>query len=127
MIGSGAFSTVHRAKHLSSGELVALKVIEKKAYKKCSSLLEKEITVMHLLDDHKHIVKLREVLTTPFEVQAPYYYYYYYYYLLLLPLSYYNCCYLRRSILLLLSLLLFILGCGCDGLMRWRELGGGDE
>ena len=68
MIGSGAFSTVHRARHLGSGHMVALKVIEKKAYKKCSSLLEKEITVMHLLDNHKNIVKLREVLTTPYEV-----------------------------------------------------------
>ena len=68
MIGSGAFSTVHRARHLASGQMVALKVIEKKSYKKCSSLLEKEITVMHLLDDHKNIVKLREVLTTPYEV-----------------------------------------------------------
>ncbi|KAG1447452.1 hypothetical protein G6F46_008288 [Rhizopus delemar] len=63
-LGDGKFSKVMLAKHYFSGELVAIKMINKRAHEyRVMSRLVREIYLMEVLD-HENIVRLKETIET---------------------------------------------------------------
>ncbi|RRT50307.1 hypothetical protein B296_00023201 [Ensete ventricosum] len=66
VLGKGTFSKVHHGRELSSGESVAIKVIDKEKIRREAGLMEqiqREIAVMRLVR-HANVVELREVMAT---------------------------------------------------------------
>ncbi|KAK9807765.1 hypothetical protein WJX72_008555 [[Myrmecia] bisecta] len=62
MIGSGAFAAVVRCFGKHDKRAYALKVIARTAYREHYELMNKEVTVMHMVGVHPHLVTLKEVL-----------------------------------------------------------------
>ncbi|URE42083.1 cbl-interacting protein kinase [Musa troglodytarum] len=66
VLGKGTFSKVYHGRELSSGESVAIKVIDKEKIRREAGLMEqiqREIAVMRLVR-HPNVVELREVMAT---------------------------------------------------------------
>ncbi|KAM7255719.1 hypothetical protein ACFE04_008617 [Oxalis oulophora] len=65
LLGKGTFAKVYHAKHLISGESVAIKVINKAFVKKEGLMdqIKREISVMSLIK-HPNVVELKEVMAT---------------------------------------------------------------
>lgn len=66
VLGKGTFSKVYYGRELSSGESVAIKVIDKEKIRREAGLMEqiqREIAVMRLVR-HPNVVELREVMAT---------------------------------------------------------------
>ncbi|CAN0907353.1 CBL-interacting serine/threonine-protein kinase 25 [Linum grandiflorum] len=65
LLGKGTFAKVYYAKHLVSGESVAIKVISKDQVKKQGLMdqIQREISVMRLVR-HPNVVELKEVMAT---------------------------------------------------------------
>jgi len=65
MLGKGTFAKVYYAKHLVTGESVAIKVMNKDQVKKQGLMdqIQREISVMHLVR-HPNVVQLKEVMAT---------------------------------------------------------------
>ncbi|EEF44641.1 CBL-interacting serine/threonine-protein kinase 11 [Ricinus communis] len=65
LLGCGAFAKVYHARNVSTGQSVAIKVINKKKIANSSlmSNIKREISIMRRLN-HRHIVRLYEVLAT---------------------------------------------------------------
>ncbi|CAN0901730.1 CBL-interacting serine/threonine-protein kinase 11 [Linum grandiflorum] len=65
LLGCGAFAKVYHARNISTGQSVAVKVINKKKITTPSMMsnIKREISIMRRLS-HPHIVKLHEVLAT---------------------------------------------------------------
>lgn len=65
-LGSGSFAKVHVARSISTGELVAIKIIDKK--KTIDSGMEpriiREIEAMRRLQNHPNVLKIHEVMAT---------------------------------------------------------------
>ncbi|MQM12724.1 hypothetical protein Taro_045642 [Colocasia esculenta] len=66
LLGKGTFAKVYHAKHLVSGEGVAIKVVDKEQVKRVPGMaaqIVREISVMRLVR-HPNVVELREVMAT---------------------------------------------------------------
>lgn len=65
LLGCGAFAKVYHARHVETGQSVAIKVINKKRIDKASLIagIKREISIMSKLN-HRYIVKLYEVLAS---------------------------------------------------------------
>ncbi|CAI0408284.1 unnamed protein product [Linum tenue] len=65
MLGKGTFAKVYYAKHKSTGESVAIKVMNKEQVKKEGMMeqIQREISVMRLVR-HPNVVELKEVMAT---------------------------------------------------------------
>jgi len=68
-LGEGAFGKVKLAYHITTGQKVALKIINKKLLTKndMKGRIEREISYLRLLR-HPHIIKLYDVISSPNEI-----------------------------------------------------------
>lgn len=65
-IGSGSFAKVYLGKRLSSGEELAIKVVERaRLNKKIMDALESEIRILRAME-HPHIVRLDDIIVRTF-------------------------------------------------------------
>ncbi|KAH7437633.1 hypothetical protein KP509_05G081700 [Ceratopteris richardii] len=62
-LGEGRFAKVKLARHKETGELFAIKIIEKDRLKKVNKMVKREISTMKLIK-HPHVVRLVEVLAS---------------------------------------------------------------
>ncbi|KAK7410216.1 hypothetical protein VNO78_00825 [Psophocarpus tetragonolobus] len=65
LLGKGTFAKVYYGRHISTGESVAIKVINKEQVRKEGMMeqIKREISVMHLVR-HPNVVELKEVMAT---------------------------------------------------------------
>ena len=63
LANSGTFSTVRKAIHKKTGEVVAVKVIDKKSVGDKTEMIQTEIDILRRVR-HPHIISLKEMFET---------------------------------------------------------------